>query len=173
MVHVPIMRFWLVIHVLLPEQVFPAVTIILNRYIEGTLRIHIPFQSHLDIHLADLRVGDGSRGVFRGFFHPLAIVRLFVDGRFAVMRTTIDELANCAREPFDDRIKTNLCHSGFSLSCETASGQAMSNFIRSCSFFLPESQRISREVLGILYLSCSGPVLILYCTDCFHNLRYS
>ena len=125
---IPVLWFLLIAHMLFPEQVIAGVTIIRNRHVEGTLWVFALVHRHLDVDRTQVRVGDGGRGIDPGFFHMLAMiflrlaplhpghVRRDVDGYFPVVGTTEDQVADLASEPFEEGIKTNLCHVAFSLS---------------------------------------------------------
>jgi hypothetical protein len=77
---------------------------------------------HLDVDRADIRVGDGGRGVFGSFAQPLALILLglaplhflheggLIHRHFAVVGTTEDQVAHLPGKPFDDRMKSNLWH---------------------------------------------------------------
>lgn len=128
MKHVPVLRFLLTAHVLFPEQVVAMVIIIGDGHVEGTTWVLVMIHRHLHVDRTDIRIGDGGGGVFGSFSHPLALILLSlaplhgghvgrgVDRYFAIVGAPIDQLANAACEPFDDRVKTNFCHIAFSLS---------------------------------------------------------
>jgi hypothetical protein len=128
MIHFPVLWFFLVAHVLFPEQVVAIVKIIGDGHVEGTTRVFVMVRRHLYVDRAEFRVGDGGRGVFGSFAHPLALILLRLAplhtghvgrrvGRyFPVVGAAKDQPADPACEPFDDGVKTNFCHSTFSLS---------------------------------------------------------
>ena len=121
-VHSPVRGFLLVAHVLLPEQVVARVIIILDRHVERAARVHIVLYRHLDIDRADVRVGDGGGRIPGGFSHPPAMiilrrapldlihVRSLVHRHFAVVGAAEDQLAHLSGKPFDEGMKSDLCH---------------------------------------------------------------
>jgi hypothetical protein len=127
-VHIPIRRFLLVAHVLLPEQIVAVVEIVGGGHVGGPKGILILLDRHLDIDGTDLRVGDGGAGIARGFakiplmfllsLAPLHLrhVGHAVNGDLAVVGATEDQAADPAPEPFDERIEISFCHVAFSLS---------------------------------------------------------
>ena len=85
--HVPVLRFLLITPVLLPEQVIARVRIILDSHIERTLRVHVIRNRRLDVDRAQVRIGDGGRGVSGSFSHPLVLVLLGLAPRLPLQET--------------------------------------------------------------------------------------
>ena len=60
MVDGPILRFFLIAHVLFPEQVVAMVVIIRDGHVEGTAWVPVVLYRHLYVARADIRVGEGG-----------------------------------------------------------------------------------------------------------------
>src|SRR5689334_3921784 len=115
-VDLPVRGFLPVAHVLFPEQVVAVMIIIRGGHIERATRVLAVINSHLDVDLAELRVGDGGRGVERRFTEVPAVILLRfarpdprhiwtgVDGDLAVVGATVDQAGDASPEPFEEGI---------------------------------------------------------------------
>ena len=138
------------------------VKIVGDSHIERTLRVPALLQRHLDVDRADVRVGDGGRGVPGGFSQPMAVILLgwapldplhvgsLIHGHFAVVGAAEDQLAHLPCEPFDDWMKSYFCHIVLSFGL-------MKFFAR-----LPDLKGRVRRGKGRVRKFCTCPVLVLY-----------